>query len=103
MEAKVTFKNVLGYVEGNTKKFLDMFEITPNHIQEQVSWRAEICREDCMKKNKCVYCGCNPVGKAFLTESCNDGERFPDLMGNKEWTEYKKQHRIDRNDTHEGI
>jgi len=103
MEAKITFKNILGYIEGNTKHFLDRFNLTPTHIQEQVAWRAEICRDDCMKENKCVYCGCNPVGKAFLEESCNKGERFPDLMGADEWESYKKNNKIDRNDTHEGI
>lgn len=103
MEAKITFSNILKYIKGNTKVLLDKFNLTPEHIQEQVAWRTEICRDDCIKNNSCVYCGCNPIGRAFLKESCNKGERFPDLMNVEEWDIYKKNHKINRNDTHEGI
>jgi hypothetical protein len=33
-------------------------------------------------------------GKLYVKESCNGGERFPDLMGAKDWEEYKKKNNI---------
>ena len=91
---KRTVKDILSYLEGNTKFYLDKFIGLSNHIQEQITWRLLICKEDCVKNQECEYCGCPPDRKAFTNESCNGGDRFPDLMGSIEWEEYKKQHNI---------
>ena len=90
---EITIKNILSYLEGNTKYLLDIFNLYPKHQQEQVTWRLLICKEDCVKNGECEYCGCPPHKKAFVEESCNHGDRFPDMMDKETWEKYK----IDKN------
>lgn len=92
---KITFEKVIQYVEGNLKMLGDQFGIAPNHICEQVLFRHEICKDDCVKYGYCINCGCSIPGKFYVTKSCNDGERFPDLMGAEEWEAYKKENNIE--------
>lgn len=92
---EITFKNVLSFLEGNTKFILDKFGLTPIHIQEQILWRLNICKMDCVKNGECEYCGCPPQKKAFNEKSCNNGDRFPDLMNKEEWEKYKEENNID--------
>jgi hypothetical protein len=47
-----------------------------------------------MQDNECEYCGCPASKKVYVEKSCNNGERFPDLMTEDEWTEYKKENNI---------
>ena len=92
---------MLSYLEGNTKYLLGVFDLYPKHKQEQVTWRLMVCKEDCVKNKECEYCGCPPEKKAFVTESCNKGDRFPDMMDAEAWKEYKVQHNIELDE--EGI
>ena len=92
---EITFHNILSYLEGNTKYLLNIFGVFPTYMQEQVLWRLNICKEDCIKNGACEYCGCPPEKKAFVEESCNHGDRFPDMMGKEEWEQYKKDKHID--------
>ncbi len=73
----------------------DTFHLLPEHEREQVMWRAEICKDDCMKNGYCKYCGCDVPGKLYVNDSCNNGERFPDLMTKAEW----EKHKVDNNIT----
>lgn len=91
---KVTFKDILSYIEGNTNYLLDKFDLYPKYKQEQVIWRAMICKEDCFKQGKCEYCGCPPHKKVFVDRSCNNTDRFPDMMGEEEWYKYKEDNNI---------
>jgi len=88
MEKKITFKNVISFIKGNGAYYYDKLFGVPKHIKEQVLWRLSHC-QDCLNNKECLYCGCNPVKKAFLKESCNEGKRFPELMNEKEWEQYK--------------
>ena len=48
----------------------------------------------------CEKCGCDYPGKLYVNKSCNNGERFPDLMSAKEWEEFKKQNNINEQELH---
>ncbi len=92
---KITPKKILQFIEGNLKMLGDTFHILPQHEREQVLFRADICKDDCMARGYCRYCGCNVPGKLYVNASCNKGERFPDLMTAAKWEEYKKEHGIE--------
>ena len=87
---KITPKKVLQFLEGNIKMLGDTLHVLPRHEREQVLFRADICKDDCMARGYCRYCGCNVPGKLYVNKSCNNGERFPDLMTAAKWEEYKK-------------
>lgn len=70
--------------------------LQPEHIQEQVLWRAFLCKDDCAKTGKCKDCGCSVPGKWYVTQSCNKGTRFPNLMNLAQWEIYKKENKIEQ-------
>lgn len=92
---KITLQNVKYFLKGTIRSFLSSFNLVRKHIQEQVAYRAHICRNDCAVKGKCVKCGCSLPGKWFVGPSCNKGERFPDLMNPHDWEKYKKKNNIE--------
>lgn len=91
MKAKDIFniKNIASFIEGHAMKFYDNLVGLPIHTKDQIAYRLYKCKDDCLVKGECKYCGCPPEDKAFVKESCNNGERFPDLMNEEEWTKYK--------------
>ena len=95
---KITPKKIFQFIEGNLKLLGDRMHLLPAHEREQVFYRSEICKNDCMIYEYCSYCGCSVPGKLYVTESCNGGERFPDLMGAKEWEKYKQENNIEIKD-----
>lgn len=86
---KITLGNVKSFLQGKTRKVIDHFNLLPIHIQEQVAFRENKCKKSC--PTKCQHCGCETPGRWFSDESCNDGEKFPDLMNNVDWEKYKKK------------
>lgn len=86
---KITPTKILQFIEGNLKLLGDKIYLLSNHEKEQVAYRSLICKDDCVKLGYCIYCGCDLPGKFYVKKSCNNGERFPDLMPKKEWDEYK--------------
>jgi hypothetical protein len=90
---KITYKNILSFLEGNSQRILEELEVQPQHIKEQIAYRRLICRDDCAKTGKCIKCGCVFKGITSIKKSCNL-ERFPDLMSNIEWQEYKQKNNI---------
>ena len=90
----ITLKNIKAFVEGNARMLGDNFGVVDKHIQEQVAYRAALC-SDCMEAGKCTYCGCKVPGKLYVKESCNKGDRFPNMMDKEEWEEYKNENNID--------
>jgi hypothetical protein len=91
---KITLKKIGQYLEGNLKMFGDKIYLLSDHEKEQVAYRAMICKEECVKLEYCVYCGCDLPGKFYVKESCNGGERFPNLMPKQEWEKYKLENGI---------
>lgn len=95
MKPSINKKNVINFIEGNLKMLGDKINLLPFFIKEQIVWRSEICKEDCVKIGKCKYCGCSLPGKFYVTKSCNYNERFPDLIKDrKEWDLYKRKNNI---------
>lgn len=89
-------KNIASYVEGNAKYFFNQLRAYPPHIQEQVAYRLYKCKDDCVPEGKCKVCECPPKKKAFVNESCNNGERFPNLMNKEDWEKFKNDNGISR-------
>lgn len=101
MKQKITIKNIKSFLEGNTQRVLEELNLQPEHIKEQIAYRRLICKDTCEAvgtidngPNHCQYCGCDFKGKTSVQESCNKGERFPDLMNKLEWDKYKHQYDI---------
>jgi hypothetical protein len=91
---KITLKDISNYIEGNVRLGLDEVGLTQPHLKEQIAYRALMCKEDCATQGKCKHCGCGLPGRWYSTPSCNGGERFPDLMPEDKWLEFKKQNDI---------
>jgi hypothetical protein len=92
---KITPKKIFQFIEGNLKLLGDQLHLLPKHEREQVLYRSMICKEDCMKFEYCKYCGCSVPGKLYVKESCNGGERFPDMMGKEEWEQFKIKNNLE--------
>jgi hypothetical protein len=90
----LNIENIKAYIQGNSRMLGSKFNMVNEHIQEQVAWRAEICKDDCMAEGKCKECGCDVPGKLYVNKSCNGGKRFPDLMEKGAWEKYKNKHSI---------
>jgi hypothetical protein len=87
---KITLKNIKHYIEGNLKMLGDKMYLLPEHEKEQVVYRAMICKDECVKLGYCVYCGCD------VKDSCNGGERFPDLVNKDNWEKFKLDNGINQ-------
>jgi hypothetical protein len=87
-------KKIRQYIEGNLNKLEDDLFGKPLYFKEQILYRASKC-EDCYRLGRCLNCGCELPGKHYVKESCNDGIRFPDLMNEEEWENYKKENKIE--------
>jgi hypothetical protein len=85
---------ILQFIEGNLKMLGDRFSLLAQHEKEQVLYRSQVCKDDCMQLGYCKECGCSVPGKLYVKQSCNGGERFPDLMKKEEWAKYKKENNI---------
>ena len=86
---------ILNYIQGNLRYLTDQYNLLPEHLREQVRYRASICKESCLQYGKCQRCGCELPGKFYVTESCNRGDKFPDLMNSEDWSDYKIKNEID--------
>lgn len=89
-------KKIKQYIEGNLNMLEDDMFGKPLYYKEQILYRASKC-EDCYARGKCYKCGCDLPGKHYVTESCNDGVRFPDLMNEADWNKYKEENQININ------
>ena len=81
--------NIKSFIEGHANYFWDKWDLLAPHIKEQVKYRLENCKEDCVPKGKCIKCGCPTHVKVFASKSCNI-DRHPDMMNNEEWEQFKK-------------
>jgi len=79
------------FIQGNYRYYRQQFlQDMPKFIEEQTIYRLSKCENDCLLIGKCVYCGCPVEKKVWSTSSCNNNERFPDIMPAAEWEEFKK-------------
>ena len=93
MSKNITLANINNYINGNGRFILNKFNLIPDFIKEQVSYRLLVCKDDCGKMGKCKVCTCPLPNRAFSTTTCN-AERFPDLMSEKDWELYKINNEI---------
>ena len=93
MEKKITLKNIYSFIQGNLQMRLDGMGLKPQYYQEQIAYRMLQC-QDCIKAKNCKVCHCSLPGKFYVDKSCNNGERFPDLMNEVDWVKYKNEHGI---------
>lgn len=98
MGQRITLKAIASFLEGNFKFYLYKFIRAPKYLKEQYAYRLNSCQKDCIPNKKCVYCGCPPLKKAFVKDSCNKGARFPDLMTENQWIEFKRKKEININE-----
>lgn len=90
----ITPKKILQFFEGNLKMLGDQLHLLSEHEKEQVLYRLDVCKDDCVKYGYCINCGCSVPGKLYVKESCNAGSRFPDLMNKEDWEKYKTENNI---------
>jgi hypothetical protein len=90
---KITIKNIFHFIEGNTKMLGDKIHLLSQHEKEQVVYRSQICKQDCVQFGYCIQCGCNLPGKFYVTESCNP-DRFPNIMSKLDWEKFKIENQI---------
>ena len=93
MKQKITLSKIKSFLEGNFQLGLESLNLQPPHLQEQIAYRRLLCSKDCAVNNQCIICGCDFKGKTSVKKSCNE-ERFPDLMNNIEWQQYKIDNEI---------
>jgi hypothetical protein len=93
MMIKITLKNVKSFIRGHYNLYLDKLGMYPRHKQEQILYRISLC-SDCVSNEGCKYCGCAPNKKVYDNKSCNDGERFPDMLNEVEWNKFKIDNKI---------
>lgn len=91
---KVKIKDIKNYIEGNFRYFKNKFLASPDYINEQIQYRLSLCKDDCLINNVCNHCECPPRKKVWINESCNNGERFPDLMNKENWEKFKIDNNI---------
>jgi hypothetical protein len=93
MSNKITIKNISNFIEGNLKLLGNKFNLLSNHQKEQILYRSMKC-QDCAETGSCKQCGCTLPGRWYSSESCNNNERFPDIMNEENWEQYKKDNNI---------
>lgn len=91
MKHKITFQNIVNFIEGNSRLFTK--SIQPEHIKCQIAYRMLKCKDDCAILKQCVICGCDYPDRAYSTESCNT-DRFPNFMSRVDWEEFKIKNNI---------
>jgi len=74
---------------------LDKAGMVSQAFKEQIAFRHLKCKDDCVKAGKCKHCGCGLPGRFFTVKSCNNGDRFPDIMEEEEWKQYKIENKIE--------
>ena len=77
--------------------YLDAIDMYPEYKKEQILYRLELCKNDCVPAGKCKHCGCPPEKKSYDPISCNGGERFPDMMNEQDWNEFREKNGIKLN------
>lgn len=93
MSKEINLKNIRSFIKGNARKYMNKYNMLSLHIQEQVTYRLNICKDTCVKNGKCQKCGCSLPGKAFDSPSCNRN-LFPDMMNKDQWDQYKAENKI---------
>jgi hypothetical protein len=90
---KITLKKIKSFLTGYSRYAYNNLVGLPDYQQEQIIYRAQLCKNDCAVKGSCIVCGCDFPAKLFAYETCNPG-RFPSIMEEDEWKEFKERNSI---------
>ena len=92
---KITRRNIKNFIEGNARLIKANLGMGKPHLIEQVAYRESKCLE-CSKVGHCLgpNCDCSVPGRWFVDRTCNE-KKFPDLMEEELWQEYKKHKGIE--------
>lgn len=96
---EITLSNIRSFFQGHARAYLDKISLLPLYTREQVFYRIYTCRESCVPYKKCEICKCNALKKSYSTKSystksCNLS-KFPNLMSETDWEQYKVNNNID--------
>lgn len=94
MKHKITLDKIKQFIQGNTNMLLTELGTKPEYYKEQIAYRMLQCKDDCLVNKECKYCGCKVPGKLFVDKSCNNNERFPDIMNEEDWNNFKMSNNI---------
>ena len=87
-------KKLGDFIEAHVKMLGERFRELPQYQKEQITYRYNICKNTCVAAGKCEHCGCKVPGRLYASRTCNEGKKFPDLMGAGEWERFKKDNNI---------
>lgn len=90
MKAKITLKNIKGYLQAHYRQLLDEMDYLPEHIKQQAEWRLNQVKKyssSCYNSDKCVHCGCQVSSKIFEDRAC-EGKCYPKMMSKEQWENF---------------
>lgn len=91
---QVNLSNIKSFIQGYARTYYDKIFGLPAYTKEQIYFRLYVCKDDCLVASKCKVCQCSAIEKSYSTSSCNL-DLFPNLMSEKNWEQYKLDHKID--------
>jgi len=91
--SEITGSKIKSFVQGYSRYYFDNMFGLPEYIKEQVYYRLYKCKDTCLISGSCEICNCPTIKKSYATGSCNPA-KFPDLMSNGEWSEFKKTNNV---------
>lgn len=93
MKAKINFKNIYYYLQGNYRLgvYYSQFDmLLPKHIREQISYRLNSMNTECKESGSCIKCGCSTPGLQMCNRAC-EGNCYPKMLDRRTWNRLMKQ------------
>jgi hypothetical protein len=90
--AKITFKNIVAYIQGKVRYrlYYSLFKkLIPRHVLEQIDWRVGIMDPKCYDSGSCVLCGCETIALQMANKAC-DKPCYPPMLDKRTWIKFKK-------------
>lgn len=88
----LTLKNIHAYLQGNLRFLAEQYGVNfikmDTHIREQVMFRMDIAKPECLEKKECTECHCSIPELMYADKQCG-GECYPAMMNKEQWQEFK--------------
>ena len=98
MKAKVNWKNIKSYIQGNIREKLFYSKrlnfLLPLHIFEQINYRLFVMNKKCYSNGECIECGCATPALQMANKTCK-GKCYPIMMDETDWAIYKREYNIE--------
>lgn len=91
MKAKLNFKNIIAYMQGNFRYRLYYSKcnfLIPLYIREQIDSRIESMKVECYNDGSCIKCGCRTTHLQMANKKC-EGDCYPKMLSKKQWSYFK--------------